>query len=62
MTKEAYRKIEEGLKEAIEYLKDGGLYETWELANAAKSMGQPKVQMDTDMALALIEMAQGAHK
>ena len=62
MTKAVYENIERGLKEAIEYLNDGGMAETWALAVSARSIGQKKVQMDTDMAIALIEIAQGQHK
>lgn len=44
-------------QEAIDYLKDGGLGEVIWLASESLRLGAPKVQMDTDMALALCELA-----
>lgn len=45
---------------AKEYLETGGLGETIGLAEMAKTMGYPKVQMDTDMAMALCLLASEA--
>lgn len=38
---------------AMEYLKTGGLGEVAGLADIARQMGDPKVQMNTDMAVAI---------
>lgn len=43
--------------EAMRYLLTGGLGEVMGLADMARNMNQPKVQMDTDMALALCTLA-----
>lgn len=48
------------LVDAREYLEGGGLGETLGLAYMARDMGSPKVQMDTDMAVALCLMASEA--
>lgn len=48
------------LKAATEYLEMGGLGEVLGLAEMSKSMGFPKVQMDTDMAMALCLLADEA--
>ncbi len=48
------------LVEAREYLETGGLGETLGLAYMARDMGEPKVQMDTGMAVALCLMASEA--
>ena len=50
------------IKEATEYLESGGLGETLNLAYMARGMAQPKVQMDTDMAIALCLLADEALK
>lgn len=51
---------ETGVKDAKEYLETGGLGEVVGLTDMAKKMGQPKVQMDTDMAMALCILANEA--
>ena len=43
--------------EATEYLRTGGIGEVIGLADMAFTMGHPKIQMDTDMALALAVLA-----
>lgn len=48
---------DKGVMDSEKYLTEGGLGEVIGLADAAKQMGQPKVQMDTDMALALCWLA-----
>ena len=45
------------VQEAIDYLKDGGLGEVIGLAADTQRSGLPKVQMDTEMALALCQLA-----
>jgi len=45
------------IDEALKYLETGGLGEVIGFADVAQTMGQPKVQMDTAMALALCELA-----
>ncbi|WP_312412013.1 hypothetical protein [Shinella sp.] len=45
------------VKEAEDYLADGGLGEVIGLTHGAKEMGSEKVQMDTDMAMALCLLA-----
>lgn len=50
------------LKGAQEYLETGGLGEVIGLTSAAAEMRQPKVQMDTDMAMALALLADEALK
>lgn len=47
----------QGTDEARTYLLTGGLGEVIGLADVARDLGSPKVQMDTDMALALCELA-----
>lgn len=49
-----------GVKEAMNYLKTGGLGEVLGLADISRGLGQPKVQMDTDMAIALCILASEA--
>ena len=39
------------------YLRDGGIGEVYGLADLAMRLGQQKVQMDTDMAIALCRLA-----
>lgn len=48
------------LDAAKDYLEAGGLGEVIGLAEMSKSMGFPKVQMDTDMAMALCLLADEA--
>lgn len=48
--------------EAKKYLETGGLGEVIGLTLVATQMGQPKVQMDTDMAIALCLLADEALK
>lgn len=50
----------DGVKEAKEYLETGGLGEVVGLTDIAFKMGQPKVQMDTEMAMALCMLANEA--
>jgi hypothetical protein len=50
-------KAKNGIAEVLDYLKTGGLGEVIGLADIAVLMNQPKVQMDTDMALALCQLA-----
>ena len=50
------------IKEAMEYLETGGLGEVMGLADMAARAGHPKVQMDTDMAIALCQLADEALK
>lgn len=45
------------VQEAIDYLKDGGLDEVIGLAAVTQEANLSKVQMDTEMALALCELA-----
>lgn len=45
------------IEEAKKYLETGGLGEVMGLASIANDAGQPKVQMDTDMAIALCLLA-----
>lgn len=45
---------------AMEYLCTGGLGETIGLAEMSRDVGAPKVQMDTDMAMALCLLADEA--
>lgn len=48
------------LKGARQYLETGGLGEVIGLAHMAMKVGHEKVQMDTDMALALCHLASEA--
>jgi len=48
------------IADAREYLEGGGLGEVIGFASIAFDMNQPKVQMDTDMAMALLFMASDA--
>lgn len=50
------------LKEATEYLETGGLGEVIGFTHCVKEMHQEKVQMDTDMAMALCLLADEALK
>lgn len=50
------------VKEATEYLQTGGLGEVIGFTDVARQMEQPKVQMDTDMAMALCLLADEALK
>lgn len=45
------------IEEARKYLETGGLGEVIGLTDLAIQMGQPKVQMDSDMAMALCNLA-----
>lgn len=45
------------IDEARKYLETGGIGETIGLAYAALQSGAPKVAMDTDMAIALCQLA-----
>lgn len=45
------------VEEATEYLEGGGLGEVIGLTDIAAGMGQSKVQMNTDMAMALCMLA-----
>lgn len=45
------------LKEAMDYLETGGLGEVAGMAQIALDAGHPKVQMDSDMAVALCALA-----
>lgn len=47
----------EKIEEAIKYLETGGLGEVTGLAVMSNDLGHPKVQMDTDMAIALCTLA-----
>lgn len=47
-------------REAEEYLATGGIGEVIGLTSVAIGMGQPKVQMDADMAMALCILANEA--
>lgn len=55
MTDAATRKSE--IEEAESYLRTGGLGEVIGLTDMAFTMDQPKVQMDTSMAMALCLLA-----
>ncbi len=44
-------------KEALAYLSEGGLGEVFGMADICQKLGEPKVQMDTSMALALCRLA-----
>lgn len=48
------------IADAKRYLETGGLGEVAGLAEISRGMGAPKVQMDTDMAIALCMLAQEA--
>ena len=50
------------IKEAREYLETGGLGEVIGLTSMAIEMDQPKVQLDSDMAMALCLLADEALK
>ena len=52
--------IEDDIAYSIEYLTSGGLGEVYGMAEVAASMGQPKVQMDTSMALAMCRLLMDA--
>lgn len=47
----------ERIADARQYLETGGLGETIGLTSVYLDMGWPKVQLDTDMAMALLLMA-----
>lgn len=49
--------LPEGVAYSLEYLRTGGLGEVIGFADLALKAGEPKVQMDTDMAIALCLMA-----
>lgn len=49
-------------KQATEYLETGGLGEVIGLTDMARQMERPKVQMNTDMAMALCLLADEALK
>lgn len=49
--------LPDDIREALKYLRTGGLGEVAGMADAARGAKMPKVQMDTDMALALCIMA-----
>ncbi|WP_019999026.1 hypothetical protein [Aureimonas ureilytica] len=46
-----------GIDDAMGYLTDGGLGEVFGLADIYRQMGEPKVQLDSDMAMALCVLA-----
>lgn len=48
--------LRERVKDARVYLEEGGLAEVMGLSEAALRSGHPKIQMDTDMAVALCLM------
>lgn len=50
----------EKIEDAVDYLRTGGMGEVIGLTNVAFQMGQEKVQMDTDMAMALALLASEA--
>ncbi|MBZ9659815.1 hypothetical protein LB523_12235 [Mesorhizobium sp. ESP-6-4] len=50
------------IEEATNYLETGGLGEVLGLATVFLEAGEPKVQMDTDMAIALCMLADTAIK
>lgn len=52
-----FKKPSKGVDDATEYLCTGGLGEVIGLASASMQYGHPKVQMDTDMAIALCMLA-----
>jgi len=54
--------MEYDVEKATEYLVTGGLGEVIGLADGARFMQSPKVQMDTDMAMALCLLADEALK
>lgn len=51
------RENQKANQEAREYLCNGGLGEVYGLAGLMQKMGEPKVQMDTSIALALCALA-----
>lgn len=57
MTERANDNIPADIASALQYLRTGGLGEVVGFADLARQSKQPKVQMDTDMALALCIMA-----
>lgn len=54
--------MKEDIAEVQSYLETGGLGEVMGLASLARDMSQTKVQMDTDMAIALCLLADEAIK
>lgn len=52
--------MEYDLKQATEYLETGGLGEVIGLTDMARQMDNPKIQMNTDMAMALCLLADEA--
>lgn len=54
--------IKYDVESATDYLVTGGLGEVIGLASITMQMGQPKVQMDADMAMALCLLADEALK
>lgn len=52
--------MDEKIKDALKYLETGGLGEVYGLTDMAWQMGQPKVQSDTDIVMALCVLAQEA--
>jgi hypothetical protein len=54
--------MDSALEEQTAYLLDGGLGEVLGLASIAREMSEPKVLMDTDMAIALCLLADEAAK
>lgn len=57
MTKRANDNLTEGVAYSLKYLRSGGLGEVIGFADLARTMGDQKVQMDTDMAIALCILA-----
>jgi hypothetical protein len=52
--------LEDDIAYSIEYLTNGGLGEVYGMAEVAASMKQPKVQMDTSMAMAMCRLLMDA--
>lgn len=55
-------RMKTAVEDSITYLADGGLGEVMGLASFAAEISEPKVQMDTDMAIALCMLADEALK
>lgn len=50
----------EAVEDVVDYLRTGGMGEVIGLTDLARQMKEPKVQMDTDMAMALCLLASEA--
>ena len=60
MSERANDNLPQGVRDSLEYLATGGLGEVIGFTSIALHHGQPKVQSDTDMAMALCLLASEA--